>query len=248
MTSSIPSASLLAIERLNAGYGTKQVLSGVGLEVRAGEIVVVVGPNGAGKTTLLSSISGLCRIMGGHIWFKGADVTGWRADRLAAAGIAHCPEGRQIFQRLTVEENLLAAHIRRRGRSFEVLRREVYALFPILEERRAGLASRLSGGQQQMLAIGRSLMGEPDLLMLDEPSLGLAPRIITQIFRTLIGLSRTGISILLVEQNVRLALEVGDYAYVLESGRNRLDGPAETIGSHTSLAELYLSGSSAIME
>ena len=112
MTSSIPSASLLAIERLNAGYGTKQVLSGVGLEVRAGEIVVVVGPNGAGKTTLLSSISGLCRIMGGHILFKGADVTGWRADRLAAAGIAHCPEGRQIFQQLTVEENLLAAHIR----------------------------------------------------------------------------------------------------------------------------------------
>jgi branched-chain amino acid transport system ATP-binding protein len=242
------SASLLAVEKLNAGYGAKRVLSGIGLEVRPGEIVVVVGPNGAGKTTLLSSISGLCRITAGQVVFGGVDVTRWRADKIAAAGIAHCPEGRQIFQRLTVEENLKAAYIGRQGRKFESIRGDAFALFPILEERRHGLASRLSGGQQQMLAIGRALMAEPELLMLDEPSLGLAPKLITQIFRTLIELSRTGISILVVEQNIRLALEVGDYAYVLESGRNRLEGPAETIAAHASLADLYLAGTGVITE
>jgi len=216
--------------------------------VGSGDIVVVIGPNGAGKTTLLSSISGMCRITAGHIRFRGRDITGWRPDQVATVGIAHCPEGRRILQRLTVEENLLAAHIGRRGKSFEALRGEVFDRFPILAERRSGLASRLSGGQQQMLAIGRALMAEPDLLMLDEPSLGLAPRVITQIFRILLELSESGVSILLVEQNVRLALEVGDQAYVLESGRVRLDGPAETIAAHASLAELFLSGSSAVIE
>ncbi len=209
---------------------------------------MVVGANGAGKTTLLSSVSGLCRIMGGRIVFQGREITGWRPDRVAAAGIAHCPEGRRIFQRLTVEENLLAAYIGRRGKSFDALRAEVFDRFPILAERRGGLASRLSGGQQQMLAIGRALMAEPDLLMLDEPSLGLAPRVITQIFRILLELSAAGVSILLVEQNVRLALEVGDYAYVLESGRVRLDGQAQLVASHASLTELFLAGSAAVTE
>lgn len=246
MTSSTQSASLLEIDGLGAGYATKQVLSGIRLDVRPGEIVVVIGPNGAGKTTLLSSISGLCRIMAGRIRFQGRDITGWRPDRVTAAGIAHCPEGRRIFQRLTVEENLIAAHVGRSAIGFEALRTSVYDRFPILAERRHGLASRLSGGQQQMLAIGRALMAEPDLLMLDEPSLGLAPRVITQIFRILLDLSGSGVSILLVEQNVRLALEVGDHAYVLESGRVRLDGSAESIAAHASLAELFLSGSGAV--
>jgi branched-chain amino acid transport system ATP-binding protein len=239
---------LLAIDGLNAGYATKQVLSGVRLEVGSGDIIVVIGPNGAGKTTLLSSISGLCRITAGRVLFQGRDITGWRPDRVAAAGIAHCPEGRRILQRLTVEENLLAAHVGRRGTSFESLRDAVFDRFPILGERRSGLASRLSGGQQQMLAIGRALMGEPELLMLDEPSLGLAPLVITQIFRILLELSASGVSILLVEQNVRLALEVGDHAYVLEGGRVRLDGPTETIAAHASLAELFLSGSAAVTD
>ncbi|HEY6430639.1 MAG TPA: ABC transporter ATP-binding protein [Acetobacteraceae bacterium] len=239
---------MLAIDVLDAGYATKQVLSRITLDVRPGEIVVVVGANGAGKTTLLSSISGLCRIMGGHILFQGREITGWRPDRIAAAGIAHCPEGRRIFQRLTVEENLLAAYIGRRGKSFDALRTEVFDRFPILAERRSGLASRLSGGQQQMLAIGRALMAEPDLLMLDEPSLGLAPRVITQIFRILLELSMSGVSILLIEQNVRLALEVGDYAYVLESGRVRLDGQAQLVASHASLTDLFLAGSAAVTE
>jgi branched-chain amino acid transport system ATP-binding protein len=239
---------LLVVDGLNAGYATKQVLSGIRLEVGSGDIVVVIGPNGAGKTTLLSSISGLCRITVGRILFQGRDITGWRPDRVAAAGIAHCPEGRRILQRLTAEENLLAAHVGRRGTSFESLRDVVFDRFPILGERRSGLASRLSGGQQQMLAIGRALMGEPELLMLDEPSLGLAPRVITQIFRILLELSASGVSILLVEQNVRLALEVGDHAYVLEGGRVRLDGPTETIAAHASLAELFLSGSAAVTD
>ena len=248
MTTSSPSGSLLVIDGLNAGYATKQVLSGIRLEVGSGDIIVVIGPNGAGKTTLLSSISGLCRITGGRILFQGRDITGWRPDRVTAAGIAHCPEGRRILQRLTVEENLLAAHVGRRGTSFETLRSAVFDRFPILAERRSGLASRLSGGQQQMLAIGRALMAEPELLMLDEPSLGLAPRVINQIFRILLELSVSGVSILLVEQNVRLALEVGDHAYVLESGRVRLDGPTEAIAAHASLAELFLSGSAAVVD
>ena len=231
---------MLSVARLNAGYGSKQVLFDADVEVGRGEIVVVVGPNGAGKTTLLTAISGLCRISGGTIAFAGAEITGQRADRIARRGLAHCPEGRHIFQRLSVEENLIAAHVGRTARGFTALRDQVYDLFPILAERRHGLASRLSGGQQQMLAIGRALMAEPDLMMLDEPSLGLAPKIITQIFSIVLDLALSGMSILLVEQNVRLALEVGDRAYVLESGRVRLSGTAEDVAAHPALAGLYL--------
>ncbi len=231
---------LLSVEKLNAGYGSKQILFDIDLEVGRGDIVVVVGPNGAGKTTLLSAISGLCRVTGGTIAYAGGDIAGLRADRITRQGLAHCPEGRHIFQRLTVEENLIAAHVGRTARGFAPLRDRVYDLFPILAERRHGLASRLSGGQQQMLAIGRALMAEPDLVMLDEPSLGLAPKVITQIFAIVLDLALAGMSILLVEQNVRLALEVGDRAYVLESGRVRLTGPAGDIATNPALAGLYL--------
>jgi branched-chain amino acid transport system ATP-binding protein len=239
-TNSMPSGPLLSVARLNAGYGSKQILFDVDVEVGRGEIVVVVGPNGAGKTTLLSAVSGLCRITGGTVAFLDTDITGQRADRITARGLAHCPEGRHIFQRLTVEENLVAAHVRRTSRRFDSLRNQVYGLFPILAERRHGLASRLSGGQQQMLAIGRALMAEPDLMMLDEPSLGLAPKMITQIFAIVLDLALSGMSILLVEQNLRLALEVGDRAYVLEAGRLRLTGSAEEVAAHPALAGLYL--------
>ena len=236
---------MLSVERLNAGYGSKQILFDVDLAVGAGEIVVVVGPNGAGKTTLLSTISGLCRVGSGRIAYAGKDITGMRADRITAQGLAHCPEGRHIFQRLTVEENLVAAHVGRSKRPFASLRDQVYGLFPILAERRTGQASRLSGGQQQMLAIGRAIMAEPELMMLDEPSLGLAPKIITQIFSIVLELAMSGIAILLVEQNVRLALEVGDRAYVLESGRVRLTGTAEEVASSPALAGLYLGAEAA---
>ncbi len=233
---------MLKVENLVSGYGPTQVLKGIDLEVRAGEIVVVVGPNGAGKTTLLASLSNMTTQHAGRVLFKGQDISGMRPDRIARLGLSHCPEGRKILMRLTVEENLMAAYIAGRGKSFEALRDEVYELFPVLRERRYGSAQRMSGGQQQMLAIGRSLMATPELVMLDEPSLGLAPKLIHQIFHIIVGLADRGIAILLVEQNVRLALQVGDYAYLLESGRCRLEGGAAKLAADPDLAAAYLGG------
>ncbi|NKJ08907.1 ABC transporter ATP-binding protein [Rhizobium sp. SG741] len=239
---STTSRPLLKIAGLSSGYGRVGVLEGVDLEVDEREIVVILGPNGAGKTTLLNSISGVAKATAGTIEFDGKPITGARPEQVVRMGLAHCPEGRQIFQRLTVEENLVAAHIGRGGKTFEALRNEVFELFPILKERRNGMASRMSGGQQQMLAIGRALMAEPKLLMLDEPSLGLAPKIIQQIFHIILDLSRSGISILLVEQNVQLALECSDYAYLLNTGRVRLHGPAQELAAHSDIGDLYLGG------
>jgi branched-chain amino acid transport system ATP-binding protein len=239
---STKSGPLLRIAGLSSGYGRVGVLENIDIEVDPNEIVVVLGPNGAGKTTLLNSISGVARPSAGSITFEGRDITGMRPEQVVRLGITHCPEGRQIFQRLTVEENLVAAHIGREGKSFEALRTEAFDLFPVLKERRNSVASRMSGGQQQMLAIGRALMAEPKLLMLDEPSLGLAPKIVHQIFRIILDLSRNGISILLVEQNVQLALECGDYAYLLNTGKVKLHGPAQEIAEHSALSEHYLGG------
>ncbi|MCF3639261.1 ABC transporter ATP-binding protein [Rhizobium sp. TRM95111] len=239
---STKSGPLLKLAGLSSGYGRVSVLDGIDLEVDDREIVVILGPNGAGKTTLLNSISGVARPTAGSIHFDGRDITGARPEQVVRMGLTHCPEGRQIFQRLTVEENLVAAHIGRAGKSFEALRSEVFDLFPVLRERRNGMASRMSGGQQQMLAIGRALMAEPKLLMLDEPSLGLAPKIVHQIFRIILDLSTTGISVLLVEQNVQLALECGDYAYLLNTGRVRQHGEAREMARHAALGEHYLGG------
>ncbi|MBD8556133.1 ABC transporter ATP-binding protein [Rhizobium sp. CFBP 8762] len=235
---------MLKIAGLSSGYGRVGVLKTIDLEIDEHEIVVVLGPNGAGKTTLLNSISGVARPTSGTILFDGNDITGARPEQVVRMGLAHCPEGRQIFQRLTVEENLVAAHVGRAGKSFEALRSDVFDLFPILKERRNGMASRMSGGQQQMLAIGRALMAEPRLLMLDEPSLGLAPKIVQQIFHIVLDLSKSGISILLVEQNVQLALECGDYAYLLNNGTVRLHGPAQELAEHAAISEHFLGGAS----
>ncbi|QIB34177.1 ABC transporter ATP-binding protein [Ancylobacter pratisalsi] len=239
---STTSEPLLKIAGLSSGYGRVSVLEGIDLEVDRQEIVVILGPNGAGKTTLLNSISGVASASAGHVTFDGRDITGAKPEQVVRLGLTHCREGWQIFQRLTVEENLVAAHIGRGGKSFEALRAEVFELFPILKERRNSVGSRMSGGQQQMLAIGRALMAEPVLLMLDEPSLGLAPKIVHQIFRIILELSKAGISILLVEQNVQRALKCGDYAYLLNTGRIRLHGPAQDIAAHSALGEAYLCG------
>ena len=234
------SEPLLEIAGLDAGYGRIGILRSIDLTLHRGEIVVVLGPNGAGKTTLLNAVSGLARTTAGSIRFDGVDITGARPEAVVRRGLAHCPEGRQIFQRLSVEENLVAAHLARGNRGFERLREDVFALFPVLRERRNLPAGRMSGGQQQMLAIGRAMMAEPILLMLDEPSLGLAPMIVHQIFRIVLDLAEAGISILLVEQNAQLALECGDHAYVLNSGRVRLAEDAQAVLARGTLGDLYL--------
>jgi branched-chain amino acid transport system ATP-binding protein len=215
-------------------------LKGIDMTLLDGEVVAVIGPNGAGKTTLLNTISGLATVHGGDIRFAGASIVGKRAHRIARSGLGHCPEGRRIFQRLTVEENLIAGYIPSRGRSFAELRDQAFTLFPVLGDRRTSLASGLSGGQQQMLAVARALMAVPRLLMLDEPSLGLAPRIVNQILGIILQLAESGVSILLVEQNVNFALEICDYGYVLENGHCTMAGPGEKLLADPQLREAYL--------
>jgi branched-chain amino acid transport system ATP-binding protein len=205
-----------------------------------GEVVCIIGPNGAGKTTLLRTLSGLCRPTRGSIEFKGRAVGGLKAHQMARLGLGHCPEGRRVFQHLSIEENLVAGFVPDRGKSFDTLRDEVFALFPILGERRTQAASRLSGGQQQMLAIGRALMGSPDLLLLDEPSLGLAPIIIHQIFEIVLRMAESGVSIILVEQNIDLSLQVADYVYAIEHGSLQCSGPAEKLAANDRIRDLFL--------
>ena len=234
------SGKLLEVAQIESGYGRTQILRGIDLALYEGEVVSVVGPNGAGKTTLLNTISGLADVRGGEIRFAGEAITRKPAYRIARMGIGHCPEGRRIFQRLTVEENLITGFIAGEGRSYDELRGQAFELFPILFERRGELASGLSGGQQQMLAVARSLMAKPRLLLLDEPSLGLAPRIVNQILGIVLKLAGSGVSIILVEQNVNFALEISDYAYVLEHGRCMLEGPGEKLLADPQLREAYL--------
>ncbi|MGE8941589.1 ABC transporter ATP-binding protein [Leptospira interrogans] len=218
-----------------------KVLHGISLEVLPGEIVCIIGPNGAGKTTLLRTISGLNRATRGSIHFKGEDVTGQRPHQMVRRGVGHCPEGRRVFQ-LSVEENLITGYVPGRGKSFAELRDQVYELFPILGERRNQSGGRLSGGQQQMLAIGRALMSSPELLLLDEPSLGLAPLVIRQIFEIVLGLAESGVSIILVEQNIDLSFEVSDYVYALEHGALQCSGPAAKMASDPRIKDIYLPG------
>jgi branched-chain amino acid transport system ATP-binding protein len=205
-----------------------------------GEVVCIIGPNGAGKTTLLRTLSGLCRPTRGSIRFKGRAVGGLKPHQMARLGLGHCPEGRRVFQHLSVEENLVTGYVPDRGKSFDTLRDEVFALFPILGERRTQAASRLSGGQQQMLAIGRALMGSPELLLLDEPSLGLAPIVVHQIFEIVLRLAESGVTIILVEQNIDLSLQVADYVYAIEHGSLQCSGPAEKLAAKDRIRDLFL--------
>ncbi len=233
--------ALLAVEGLYAGYGDVAVLRGVSLTVAAGELVAVVGANGAGKTTTLRAVSGLLRPAGGSIRFAGDPIDRLPPHAVVARGLLHVPEGRKIFPSLSVQENLdLGAYLPAvRGRRAE-RRAEVYALFPVLAERRRQAAGTLSGGEQQMLAIGRSLMGGPRLLMLDEPSLGLAPLVVDRIFEAVRTINRQGVSVLLVEQDVQRALGLADRAYVLEQGRVALSGAAAELVSRDEIRQAYL--------
>ena len=233
---------LLEVTGLSSQYGPVQAIHAVELTVYAGELVALVGGNGAGKTTLLHTLSGLHPASRGRIQFDGRDVTRWPAHRIVAAGVCQVPEGRQVFAPLSVEDNLrLGAYRQHRDRDW--VRREmerVYALFPILQERRAQLAGTLSGGQQQMLAIGRALLGRPRLLLLDEPSMGLAPLLVEEIFRVIQELNAAGVTLLLVEQNARAALAIASRGYILETGRIVKTGPAAELLADDAVRKAYL--------
>ncbi len=231
---------MLEVRELRAGYGPVEILRGVDLDVAKGEVVALLGANGAGKTTLNRTLSGLLRPRAGSIRFAGEPIGGLSAEAVLARGLVHVPEGRRIFANLTVRENLLLGAYRRgRARRRANLER-VLALFPRLAERLGQPAGTLSGGEQQMLAIGRGLMAEPSLLVLDEPSLGLAPMIVRQVLELAAGLARDGLAVLLVEQNVVQALAVARRAYVLEQGRIAAAGPAAELLADDRLRRLYL--------
>ena len=235
--------ALLELEGVHVYYGHVHALKGIDLVVEEGEIVALLGANGAGKSTTLRAISGLVRPRRGRITFRGQDLTRLPAHRLPALGIAHAPEGRRIFGPLTVDENLtLGAYQRRDPRAVEETRRWVFDLFPRLKERRRQLAGTMSGGEQQMLAIGRALMSAPKLLLLDEPSLGLAPLLVRQIFETIREINRQRVTVLLVEQNARAALRLAHRAYVLETGRVALAGPSGELLRDPRMQEVYLGG------
>ena len=231
---------MLKVERLSSRYGRIQALRDVSLDVRQGEIVALVGGNGAGKTTLLRAISGVQPTSGGSIVFKSADITHASPHARVAAGIAQSPEGRQIFGDLSVQDNLrLGAYLRRDGAIAEDMER-VFALFPILKDFRARLGGDLSGGQQQMLAIGRALMAKPALLLLDEPSMGLAPILVDQILAAINVLKRDGTTIFLVEQNAFAALSIADRGYVLETGAIVLEGSGRQLLANEKVQAAYL--------
>jgi branched-chain amino acid transport system ATP-binding protein len=237
---------VLDVRDLCVAYGKVEALHNANLRVPRGRIVTVIGPNGAGKTTMLAAIMGALPASGsarGEVHFAGANCVGAQIEQMVARGMTLVPEKRELFGEMTVEDNLLLGAFQRYrsgARDQQQTLDEVYALFPRLQERRAQLAGTLSGGERQMLAIGRALMARPQLLMLDEPSLGLAPRIVREIFHIIDELRRRGASILLVEQNARAALQVADYAYVLETGEVALEGPAADLARDPRVVETYL--------
>jgi branched-chain amino acid transport system ATP-binding protein len=233
---------MLEVEQISAQYGAIRALEGVSLTVPANRVVCLLGANGAGKTTTLNCISGVVPLAGGRIRFEGEDVSGLSIDKLVARGIVQVPEGREIFPELSVVDNLLLGHwLHRRKAAADSLER-VYGYFPRLKERAAQHAGTLSGGEQQMLMIGRALMARPKLLLLDEPSLGLSPVLIDQVFAIMSRIHADGVSILLVEQNARVALSASEHGYVLENGEIRLHGPSPDLIGNPEIRAAYLGG------
>jgi branched-chain amino acid transport system ATP-binding protein len=238
----LPASSLLEVEDLWISYDRIQAVRGVSFSVGAGEIVTLIGANGSGKSSILQAISGLLLPARGKIVLNGEDLLSLPAHLRVARGIAHVPEGRGIFGNLTVMENLRLAAYRRRDRDLQGDLEEVYRLFPRLAERRRQWGNTLSGGEQQMLAVGRALMTRARLLLLDEPSMGLAPVLVREIFRVIQRINQQGAAILLVEQNAHLALEVAHRAYILETGEIARSGPAAELRRHPQVLEAYLGG------
>ena len=235
---------MLSVTDLHVSYGAIAALSGISFEIPQGSIVTLIGGNGAGKTTSLRTISGLLRAKTGRITFLNEDITQSPSHRIVARGLSQVPEGRMIFSNLTVDENLtMGAFLLSDSALIAKNRDYVFSVFPRLKERLKQMAGTLSGGEQQMLAIGRALMGNPKFLMLDEPSLGIAPRLISTIFEKIVEINKThGITILLVEQNANLALEVSSYAYVLETGRIVMQGESKQLRTYPPLNPTYLGG------
>jgi len=241
MTEARAQNRLLEVASVDVSYGAIQVVWGAALGVCSGQVATIIGPNGAGKTSTLKAIAGLIPVRGGKIVFDGSDVTREPASRRALRRLALVPEGRQLWGRMTVEENLLMGAFPRRLRQKARQNLErIYALFPTLKERRTQLAGTLSGGEQQMCAIGRGLISEPLLLMLDEPSLGLAPILVDQVFQLIRRIASEGVTILLAAQNANYALQISHYAYVMEWGRMVLEGPSEQLRSADSVRRAYL--------
>ena len=235
---------MLSVQDLSVSYGAISALGGISFQIEQGTIVTLIGGNGAGKTTTLRTISGLLRAKAGTITFKGEDITRLPPHRIVARGLCHVPEGRMIFSNLTVDENLaMGAYLQTDKARIAQNRDYVFSIFPRLRERLAQAAGTLSGGEQQMLAIGRALMGDPKLLMLDEPSLGIAPKLISTIFEKIVEINKNhGLTILLVEQNANLALEISHRAYVLETGRIVMAGESKQLRADPQLKAAYLGG------
>ena len=233
--------AMLEIKDLEVYYGVIQAIKGISFEVNEGEVIALIGANGAGKTTTLQTITGMLQAKKGHIIFEGTDITKVPGHKIVSMGMAHVPEGRRVFSQLSVLENLkLGAYTRKDKNEIAETLKKVYKSFPRLEERKNQAAGTLSGGEQQMLAMGRALMSKPRIVLMDEPSMGLSPIFVEEIFRIIKEISASGTTVLLVEQNAKKALSIADRAYVLETGKIVLDGKAEELMNNESIKKAYL--------